>query len=229
MSYLIKDLPEEEKPREKAISSGIDTLSIVDLLSIILRTGSKNESVKDLSIRLLNKLNGVEGLKNLRLPMLTEIKGIGKTKAITLLAAIELGKRMNLTSPPLKIKITKTKDVYDYYHHLFKEDTQEKFLVLFLNTKNYVINEKIIFIGTANQSLVHPRDIFKEAILNNALKIICVHNHPTGDVTPSKSDIIVTQNLKEVGVILGIPLLDHIILGKDSYYSFLERNSELFK
>jgi len=223
MSYRIKDLPEEEKPREKAKKVGFENLSLVDLLSILLRTGTKSLSVKDVSIELLNEINGLEGLQTLRLPTLTKIKGIGETKAITILAAVELGKRMKEKKLPKKIQIKETKDVYKYYQNAFVEEAQEKFFVLFLSSKNEVINEKIIFTGTANQSFVHPRDIFKEAILNNAVRILCIHNHPSGDTTPSKEDLEVTKRLKECGTLLGIPVLDHVILGRDSYYSFLEK------
>lgn len=223
MSYRIKDLPEEEKPREKAKKIGFENLSTIDLLSILLRTGTKAISVKDLSIELLNTCGGLEGLLEIRLPKLTEIKGIGETKAITLLAAIELGKRLKRKETSKQIQIKETKDVYEYYKDLFEGVTQEKFFVLFLSSKNQVIEEKTIFIGTANQSLVHPRDIFKEAILQNAVKILCVHNHPSGDTTPSKEDKEMTKRLKECGNLLGIPILDHVILSENSYYSFLER------
>ena len=219
----MKDLPMEEKPREKAKIYGMENLSTVDLLSILLRTGKKNLSVKDLSISLLDKINGIEGLKTLRLPTLTKISGIGETKAITLLAAIELGKRVKEKELPKTIQIRETKDVYEYYHSYFDGETQEKFYVLFLDNKNRVIAGKTIFLGTSNQSLVHPRDIFKEAILNSALKILCIHNHPSGDVTPSREDEMITKRLEECGTLLGIPLLDHVILGNNSYFSFLER------
>ncbi len=218
----MKDLPEEEKPREKAKEKGLESLTTVELIAILLRTGTKELSVKDLSIEILKKYGGLEGFKNLRISNLMSQKGLGEVKAITLLAAIELGRRMKWQKTSFPIKITETKDVYENYHHLFLEETQEKFLVLFLDTKNFVRKEKIIFMGTANQSIVHPRDIFKEAILNNAVKIICIHNHPTGDVTPSEEDKIMTRRLEEVGKIVGIPLLDHVILGERTYYSFLE-------
>ncbi len=218
----IKDLPEEEKPREKAQKIGIENLSNVELLSILLRTGTKNSSVKELSIEILNEIKDIHKLTNMRIPALTKIKGIGKTKAITLLSAVELGKRVLSENKNSSLKIKNTKDIYNAYQGMFQKETQEKFYVLFLNPKNEVINEKLIFIGTANQTLIHPRDIYKEAILNNATKIICIHNHPSGDVTPSKEDVRATLRMKDVGNLVGIPLLDHVILGSNSYYSFLE-------
>ena len=224
MSFKIKDLPDEEKPREKAILQGVENLTIPELMAIIIKTGTKEESAKDLGVRLYNEIGCAEGLRNLRLASLTRLKGIGKTKAISLMAAVELGKRINGNNIISLKKIHETKDVYFYYGSSFLFEEQEKLLALFLNSKNEVLKEKIIFMGTANQSIVHPRDIFKEAILNNAIKIIIVHNHPSGNVSPSLEDKKFTQKLKEAGELLSIPLLDHIIIGKNTYFSFLEQN-----
>lgn len=224
MSLKIKELPNEEKPREKAICYGVETLTIPELIAIIIKTGTKEESAKDLSVRLYNEVGHLDGLRNLRLTNLTRLKGIGKTKAISLMAAIELGSRL---SEPIAFetkKITETADVYRYYRHYFYYEAQEKFLTLFLNSKNEVLKEKVIFMGTANQSIVHPRDIFKEAILNNAVKILAIHNHPSGNVVPSLEDKKFTQKLKEAGELLSIPLIDHVIIGQNSYYSFLEHD-----
>lgn len=224
MSFKIKELPDEEKPREKAISRGVENLTIPELIAIIIKTGTKEESAKDLGVRLYNEIGCVEGLRKLRLSNLTRLKGIGKTKAISLMAAIELGKRINVNKITSLKKIHETKDVYFYYGSYFLFEEQEKLLALFLNSKNEVIKEKIIFMGTANQSIVHPRDIFKEAILNNAIKIIIVHNHPSGNVSPSLEDKKFTKKLKEAGELLSIPILDHIIIGRNIYFSFLEQN-----
>ncbi len=224
MSLKIKELPNEEKPREKAICHGVESLTIPELIAILIKTGTKEESAKDLSVRLYNEIGKTEGLKNLRLASLTRLKGIGTTKAISLMAAIELGRRLNEPIIWENKKIRETKDVYHYYKGYFYNEDQEKFLTLFLNSKNEVLKEKIIFMGTANQSIVHPRDIFKEAILNNAVKIIAIHNHPSGNVEPSKEDIKFTEKLKEAGELLSIPLIDHVIIGKNSYYSFLEQS-----
>ena len=223
----IKELPNEEKPREKAKQYGIQTLSNVELLSILLRTGTKKKNVKELSMEVLEMLGGFEKLEDMRLSSLMKIKGLGEVKGITLLAALELGKRFTKEIPKEKIKIRNAKDVYENYHSFYFKETQEKFMVLFLNTKNEVICNKILFVGTNNQSLVHPRDIFKEAILNNASKILCIHNHPSGNSYPSKEDEKVTMRLKESGELLGIPLLDHVILGDVSYYSFKENEGVL--
>jgi len=223
MSYLMKDLPPEEKPREKAKLYGVEFLSDAELFAILLRTGTKSLSVKELSIKILEKIKEVEGISNLRLPSLLDIHGIGETKAITILATLELSKRMSQTKPLHHFQIKQTKDVWTHFYRFFAGESQEKFLVVFLDTRHQVLNQKIVFQGTANQSLIHPRDIFKEAILNNAVKILCVHNHPTGCTLPSRQDKEVTKKLYECGSILGIPLLDHVIVSEDSYYSFLEK------
>ncbi len=219
----LKELPNEEKPREKAKKYGIENLTNVELLSILFRTGSKQKSIKDFCCDFFNEIGGLEGLKKVRYSSIIKISGMGEAKALTLLAAIELGKRLSGKEKKEKIKIKSTQDVFQNYEKFFENELQEKFCVLFLNNRNEVITEKIIFLGTANYSIVHPRDVFYESILNNAIKIICIHNHPTGDVTPSKEDIKITNQLKEAGQILGIPLLDHVIIGNQSYYSFLER------
>lgn len=221
MSTLIKDMTPDDKPREKALKYGFASLSDADVLSILLRTGSKNKSVKDVSSDILKSLGGISNLKNIRVNKLTAIKGVGSVKAITLMAAVELAKRMD-NEENRSIKITTSSDVFKYFNKYFLYETQEKFLVLFLNTKNEVIEQKVLFIGTANQSLVHLRDIFREAVLCNAIKIICVHNHPSGVPIPSMEDEAVTKKIKETGELMNINLIDHIIIGKDKYYSFLE-------
>ena len=224
MSYLIKDMPDEEKPRERAKKYGFETLSVVDLLSILLRTGTRNKSVKELAMEISKYLDSLPNITDLRLSSLSNFKGVGEVKAITLLSAIELGKRMGYKKVFKKNIINNDKDVFDYFEIFFKYETQEKMLAIFLNSKNEILESKIIFTGTANQSLVHVRDIYKEGILVNAIKIICLHNHPSGNPNPSKEDEYTTKRLKEAGQIIGIPLVDHIIIGDNKYYSFLEND-----
>lgn len=224
MSYLIKDMPDEEKPRERAKKYGFETLSVVDLLSILLRTGTRNKSVKELAMEISKYLDSLPNITDLRLSSLSNFKGVGEVKAITLLSAIELGKRMGYKKVFKKNIINNAKDVFDYFEIFFKYETQEKMLAIFLNSKNEILESKIIFTGTANQSLVHVRDIYKEGILVNAIKIICLHNHPSGNPNPSKEDEYTTKRLKEAGLIIGIPLVDHIIIGDNKYYSFLEND-----
>ena len=137
------------------------------------------------------------------------------------MASIELGKRINNKINNInQIKIYSSESIFNYYKDKLKDKLQEHFYCVYLDTKNHIIKDKLLFIGTINQSLVHPREVFKEAYLLSATSIICIHNHPSGNVNPSNNDIIITKQLKEVGTLLGINVLDHIIIGKDTYYSF---------
>ena len=229
MSYLIKDLTGEEKPREKAKKYGVSALSDVNLLAIILRTGTKNSSAIDLAHELLKEYGSLTALEKARFTKLKAFKGIGEVKAITLLAALELGRRTTNPTETPKIQIKESKNVYEYFHSLFTFQSQEQFYVLFLDTKNYVLTKKLLFMGTVNQSMVHPRDVFREALLHNAVKILCIHNHPSGNVTPSIADEKITRELKRIGDMMGISLIDHVIIGKDTYYSFLEHRKDIWQ
>ena len=221
MNVLIKDIPLNERPRERLINKGVEYLSNEDLLAILLKTGTKENSVKVLANNILKQLDDINNLKEINLERLVKIKGIGKAKACELLAAIELGKRLNKKIDNLnQIKIYSSSSIYEYYKDKLKDKLQEYFYCVYLDTKNHIIKDKLLFIGTINESLIHPREIFKEAYLLSASGIICIHNHPSGNVNPSNNDIIMTKQLVEVGKILGIKVLDHIIIGKDNYYSF---------
>ena len=154
-----------------------------------------------------------------------KIKGIGKVKASTIIACIELGKRMNKKIDTINnIKITNSDKVFTYFNDLLKDETQEYFYCIYLDSSKKVIKNKMLFKGTLNYSTVHPREIFKEAYLVGAVSIICIHNHPTGNITPSKNDIELTNNLIKSGTLLGIKIDDHIIIGKNKYFSFFENN-----
>lgn len=221
MNVKIKDIPLNERPRERLINYGVDSLSNEELLSILLKTGTKDESVKVLASNILKTLDDIKDLKDINLQTLINIKGIGEAKACELLAAIELGNRINKKINSInQIKITSSTSIYEYYKSILEEKKQEYFYCVYLDTKNHILKDKLLFIGTINESLIHPREIFKEAYLLSASSIICIHNHPAGSVEPSKSDIITTNQIKESGKLLGIKLLDHIIIGKDNYYSF---------
>lgn len=226
MTYLIKELPLEERPRERFKNYGVESLSDEELISIILRTGSKKESVKDLSTNILRQYT-INELNNIDYHALIKVKGIGEVKAITLLSAIELGKR-TLKHQRFNVQIKSSLDVYNYVKEEMEFALQEKLLVLFLNTRKFVISKKVIFIGTVNSSTVHPRDVFREAINTNAVSIILIHNHPAGSTNPSMQDVVMTNAFIKVGHITEIEVLDHIIIGNDGYYSFLENNKELF-
>ena len=225
MKLLIKDIPQDERPRERLFRVGASNLSNEELLSIILKTGTKDKSVKILSLELLKKIESVDRLKDISINTLTSIKGIGKTKASFLVASIELGRRIfinNNTSST--ISLTNPKSIYLYMKDIFYDKNQEYFYCLYFDSKQKLIDKKLLFIGTINKSIVHPREIFKYAYLLSSSTIICIHNHPSGDVTPSKDDITLTNALVEIGYLQNIPIIDHIIIGKDNYYSFNEHN-----
>lgn len=222
----IKDLPKEDRPREKLIKYGVSALSNEELLCIILKTGTKDKSVKDLSDEILNEVSNISNLKECSIEYLLKIKGIGITKACEVLSALEIGKRIYLFSEK-KIKISCSKDVFDYMKYYITDVKQEYFFCIYLNNKNEIIERRLLFMGTVNRSIVHPREVFKYAYLSSASSIICVHNHPSGDTKPSKEDINLTKALIEIGRVQAIPVLDHIIIGKENYYS-MQENLGLF-
>ena len=222
MNIKIKELPINERPRERLINKGVTSLSDEELLSIVLKTGTKDVSAKLLASQILRELGNIQNLKNISFHELTKIKGIGAAKACLILAIQELHKRMKRKQEKIvDVKITNPEIVYDYYKNIANEK-QEYFYCLYLDSNKKVLKEKLLFMGTVNQSMVHPRDIFKEAYTVNATAFICIHNHPTGDVRPSKEDKIVTQRLNQIGELMGIKLVDHVIIGENKYYSFLE-------
>ena len=219
----ISDIPILERPRERLINYGVSTLSNEDLLAILLNNGTKGTSVKEVAISLISSVDEISQLNDLSLLNITAIRGIGPKKAATILAALELGKRLSQKQVVINnIQITNTKVVYDYYLNILKDKKQEYFYCLYLDNQKRVISDKLLFIGTINFSVVHPREIFKEAYKLSATAIICVHNHPSGNPKPSKEDISLTNQLVEASHILGIKVLDHIIVGTNSYYSFYE-------
>ena len=222
----IKEVPEEERPREKLLKYGKENLSDADLLAIILKTGTKGSNVYELSYQILNKINGLINLKELSFNTLTKIKGIGTTKAIELLALVELSKRIYCQKEIIKKeKYTTPELIYKNSKDLFFDKKQEYFYCLYLNTKKELIERKLLFMGTVNKSVVHPREIFKEAYKNSASSIVCLHNHPSGNLTPSYEDIKLTNSLFKIGQISGIPVIDHLIITDDGYYSFYENSN----
>ena len=218
----LKTLPKNELPRERLKQFGSSLLSNEELLSIIFRTGIKNMSVKEVSNNLLSSVSSIQDLANISLEELSSIKGVGIVKAITLLASLELGKRVY--SNPIKdnILLNNTIVVHNTFKSLFKSLLQEKFLVVYLNTKKELIGYDILFIGTLDSTSFHPREVLKGAIKKSASAIIVMHNHPSGTVTPSNNDIILTKQLMRSCQIVGIPLLDHLITNGNDYYSFFD-------
>ncbi len=222
MNIRIKDLPVSERPRERLINKGVSHLSDAELLAIVLKTGTKDVSAKTLATQILKQVGSVKNLGHVSFYELLKIKGIGVAKACQILALQELSKRMSMVQEKIiSVRITTPDTVYNYYKNIVSE-TQEYFYCLYLDSNKKVLKEQLLFMGTVNQSLVHPRDIFKEAYTCNATAFICVHNHPTGDVRPSREDILITDRLNQIGILMGIKLVDHVIIGKDKYYSFLE-------
>ena len=218
---MIKDMPKLDKPREKAIRYGVKFLSDSELLAIIIRTGTKNESAIKIAQDIILLSNGISNFHNLSLERLSLIKGIGMVKAITILSALELGIR-SLYNSKDNIKITSALDVYKNFKYHIVNENQELFFILFLNTQKKLLNYKIIYKGTKNRINIDSQEIFKEAYIHNASSIIIVHNHPDGLCLPSKEDYNTTYKLIKISKIMNIPLLDHIILTNNNYYSFYE-------
>lgn len=220
----IKDIPINERPRERLLKYGEEVLSNQELLAIILRTGTKSESALDLAKRLITSCGGLNFIAKSSVYELSKVKGIGLAKACEIKACVEIGKRINSFKGNDKVKITSPEDVALLVMDEMRFLAKEHFRVIFLNTKNYVIQIKDVSIGSLNSSIVHPREVFLEAIKLSSASIILCHNHPSGDTTPSQEDINITKRLIEAGKIIGIEVLDHIIIGDVNYLSFKEKN-----
>ncbi|MBO0439977.1 RadC family protein [Enterococcus sp. DIV0212c] len=217
-------MPEDCLPRERLEVVGEKALSNQELLAILLRTGSKNTNVMEVASKFLNYFNHLYELKNATLTEMMEIKGIGRIKAIELRAAIEFGYRIQQST---QMKLGKVSSSYQIAQNLMYElqDFQQEHLVcLYLNTKNEVIKQETVFKGSLNQSVAHPREIFRSAVKYSAARLILAHNHPSGNPTPSESDIHFTQRMQECGKMMGIEVLDHIIIGEQVYISMREEN-----
>ena len=223
-----KELPKSEKPRERLVTYGAETLNNEELLMIILKTGTKKYSVKELAFQLLSDCQDIRNLKTMTLNNLTKIDGIGQVKAIELLAIVELAKRIYT---PLSendiIFCTNPNNIIYYFNSLFQDKQQEEFYVIYLNNKKKYLDKKRLFIGSIDRSIAHPREIFKQAYLLSASFIICIHNHPSGDPNPSREDINITNNLYQLGNLHAIYLIDHLIIGNNNYYSFYENKNIL--
>lgn len=222
-ALMIKDFPDGERPRERLISHGAVSLSNHELLAILLRTGTKSESVLQLSNRLLTQFGGLLWLKDAALEEVMSLKGIGEAKAVQIAAAIELGRRISNLSYDGRYAIRSPEDASNYVMNDMRFLTQEHFVCLYLNTKNQVLHRQTVFIGSLNASIVHPREVFKEAFRRSAASIICLHNHPSGDPAPSREDIEVTKRLAECGKMIGIEVLDHLIIGDNRFISMKEK------
>jgi len=220
---MIRDVNIADRPRERLLRQGAMSLSNQELLAILLRTGTKEESVLVLANRVLSTFERLHHLKHATIEEMVAIKGIGEVKAIQILAAIELGRRLSQKQNDDKYTVRSPQDAAAYLMPDMTSLSQEHFVVLFLDVKNQIIHKKTIFIGGLNASIVHPREIFREAVKRSAASIICAHNHPSGVPTPSPEDIEVTKRIQEAGYIIGIELLDHVIIGDHQFISLKEK------
>lgn len=222
--YTIKSMPEDERPREKLIKYGVESLSNVELLAIILKTGYKDVSALEISRQLISRHgSGINALVDISVEELSRVKGIGPSKASGIMAAVELGKRV-LVSEENKKKINSPTDVSNYLMKEMGDLKKEHFNIIMLDNKNQVIEVHNVSIGSLNSAIVHPREVFKNAVRRSSASIILAHNHPSGNASPSKEDISITKRLVECGELMGIKVLDHIIVGKKEYFSFKEHN-----
>ncbi|ABL65778.1 RadC family protein [Chlorobium phaeobacteroides] len=218
----IHDLDPENRPRERFLRTGPASLSPSELLALVLRSGTRNNNIIDTCNALIARF-GLERLADIPLSELQEIKGIGQAKAMQIIAVFELNKRIHY-SRNLQRKVLSARDVFEYMAGRVPDITKEHLFVLHLNTKNQIIRNEQVTVGTLNASLAHPREVFKSAIRESAHAIILVHNHPSGDVEPSNADRQVTEILRQAGSFLQIDLLDHVIIGVDTWFSFREHS-----
>ncbi len=222
----MKEKPQSMRPYERCIEYGPEVLNDAELLAVILRTGSVGIESVELGKEILHQLDknkGLGGLGNLSIQQLLQIKGIGKVKAVQIQCVAELSRRMSKAIMAERIYFHAPDTVARYYMEDMRHLTQEQMRLILLNTKSALIKEVIIFKGTVNSSIVSPREIFVEAMRYGAVFVLLLHNHPSGDPTPSAEDILVTKRLKEAGNIVGIPIIDHIIIGDNNYVSLKER------
>ncbi|MDD5260093.1 MAG: DNA repair protein RadC [bacterium] len=215
----MNEVPSIERPREKLIHYGPEKLSITELLAILLRSGKKGENVVELANKIVKKY-GKDKLPHTSYQDLQECQGLGPAKACEIVACFELGKRL-LKDKKAELYL-KPEDVFGQLKDI-RDNKKEHFVILYLDTRNQEIKKEIISIGSLNASLVHPREVFEPAVRNTAAQIIIAHNHPSGDTNPSTEDIHISQRLVEAGKIMGIEVIDHVIVSKNSYFSFKEK------
>jgi len=222
--FMIKEMPVLERPREKMINQGTQRLSNAELIAILIHTGNKNQNAIELSNEIINTFGGLSGLTDITFDELISIKGIGAAKACNILAALELNKRISTFSKKKKMKITSPNDVCNLFMDELRYEKKEQFITVLLNTKSELISTEVISMGNLNSSIVHPREVYKYAIKKSAASVLFIHNHPSGDPKPSQNDKEITKRLTEVGDIIGINVLDHIIIGNNQHFSFKENN-----
>ncbi|ACT03044.1 RadC family protein [Paenibacillus sp. JDR-2] len=219
---LLRNVPHEERPRERMMQYGAEALSHTELLAILLRTGTKQESAVHLAGKILKECGSLRNLLDMSMSELTAIKGIGPVKAVQLRAGIELGRRIVRSGQGELVTVRKPQDAANYVMEEMRYLKKEHFVCLFLNTKNHIIARETLSVGTLNASLVHPREVFRAAVKAGSASIICVHNHPSGDPMPSPEDITLTKRLVEAGELMGIEVLDHLVIGDGRFISLKE-------
>jgi len=221
-SFTIHDLPQEERPRERLVKLGEQALSAQELLQLILGRGIAGESVVVTAQKLLSQFGSLQKLAEASIEEISSIKGIGLAKATQIKAVFEIGRRISTQTPPYKSKeLTDPEKVYRLIKSKLKDYYKEHFYIIILNSRNWSVAE--VSIGSLDASIIHPREVFAEAIKNKAASVIFVHNHPSGDSEPSEGDLVITKRLIEAGKILGIEVIDHIIVTTNNFLSFKER------
>lgn len=221
--FTIHEESFEMLPQERLEKMGERSLSNVELLAVILRTGTKDENVFHLSQRIFDTFTTMYDFKTASLEELQEVTGVGRVKSAQIKAMLELGRRAHIANQKIGERIVSSRQLAKRLIPQLKDYKQEHLIVIYLNTRNAIIREKTIFVGTINSSLAHPREIFREAVRYSASGIILVHNHPSGVITPSKNDRDLTKEIDMASQTIGIPLIDHIIVGVEDYYSFREK------
>ena len=222
----MKDLPQQSRPYEKCFAHGAESLSDAELLAVLLRTGSKEVSSLGLAYRILSECgreNNLSALCRVGPDKLSKIKGVGKVKTVQILCAIELGRRLMTASRKELLSLSKPEQIAAYFMPRLKDQKQETVWILLLDGKCRLIHEEKIYEGTVKSAMISPREIFISAIEKEAVYLFLLHNHPSGDPTPSTEDLAVTRRVRESGKLLGVELLDHIIIGDQTYVSFIEQ------
>lgn len=222
-SFTVRDLPRQERPRERLQKFGAEALSAQELLALVIGRGIPKKSVMNIAQELLTRFGNVKAISQATIEELSQIKGIGLAKAAQIKACFELGKREELEPELKNFDIKDPEAVVKAIRASIKDKAKEHFKLILLNPRNKIIGISTISIGTLNASLVHPREVFKDAITHSAASVVLAHNHPSGDPEPSEDDLKITKKLVDSGQILGIEVLDHIVIGKNNFCSFKER------
>ncbi len=223
MMYSMQHVPQHERPRERLVHSGAEALSMAELIAIVLGSGHKDKPIMQLAHELVTHFGGVQQLASATLEELTAIKGIGLTKAIQLKAAFNLGVRAVRRLAQPEYLIDQPAHAYNFIKDVLEGQTRELLIVILQNIKGHVICHEVVAIGSLSEVIVHPREVFYPAIRHKAASLILVHNHPSGDPTPSRKDLEITRQLVNAGAMLALPLKDHLIIGRSSYVSLREQ------